>query len=176
MFVQAVQKLDALLLFALICIYTLASQAFGAPPAAKPAAKADAHAHAEVGPHKGALVELGDEEYHAEIVVDDKTHTVTVYLLDGEVKKQVAIPEKEITITMKHEGKLETFKLKAVPQKTDPAGNSSAFLLNDKELADDLHHAKHEPRLRLKIDGKPFTAKIDLGHDDDHKHDEKQKK
>lgn len=173
MYIVSVQKLDALLLFAVICGWTLVSQAFSAPPATKPAAKADAHEHAEVGPHKGALVELGEEEYHAEFVVDEKTHTVTVYLLDGEVKKYVAIPAKDITIAMKHDGKVETFKLKAVPQKADPAGLSSAFSLKDEELAEDLHHADHDPRLLLKIDGKPFSAKIDLGHDEDHKHDEK---
>ena len=177
MYFATVQKWDALLLAA-ICGLALVAQAFGAPPATKPAAKADAHAHAEVGPHKGALLELGEEEYHAEFVVDKKLHTVTVYLMDGEVKNYVAIPAKDITITLKHDGKVETFKLKAVPQKTDPAGLSSMFSLKDEELVDDLHHKEHDPRLLLKIDGKPFNAKIDLGHDEkhDHKHDEKKKK
>ena len=124
MYLQSVQKLDALFLAA-ICAIAMAVQAFGAPPAAKPAAKADAHEHAEVGPHKGALIELGEEEYHAEFVLDEKTHTVSIYLMDGAVKNYVAIPAKEITVTLKHDGKPESFKLKAKPQKTDPAGMSS---------------------------------------------------
>ena len=169
MFVQAVQKLDALL-FAAICAASLAVQAFGAPPAAKPAAKADAHEHAEVGPHKGVLIELGEEEYHAEFVVDKKKHTVSIYLMDGAVKNYVAIPAKEITVTLKHDGKPESFKLKAKPQKTDPAGMSSMFTLTDEEFVDDLHHKGSDPRLMLKIDGKPFTAKIELDHKD---HDDK---
>ena len=107
-----------------------------------------------------------------------KTRVTSPYLMDGAVKNYVAIPAKDITITMKHDGKVETFKLKAVSQKTDPAGLSSMFSLKDEELVDDLHHKEHDPRLLLKIDGKPFNAKIDLGHDEkhDHKHDEKKKK
>ena len=176
MFVQAVQKLDAVL-FAAICAASMAVQAFGAPPVAKPAAKADAHEHAEVGPHKGALIELGEEEYHAEFVLDEKTHTVSIFLMDGAVKNYVAIPAKEITVTLKHDGKTESFKLKAKPQKTDPAGMSSMFTLTDEEFVEDLQHKGSDPRLLLKIDGKPFTAKIELDHKDhDHKDEAKPKK
>lgn len=171
MFFSTAQKLTVLQ-FTALCGLTTVSPVIAAPPAAK----AEAHEHAEVGPHKGPLVELGEEEYHAEFVLDEKMHTVSVYLLDGEVKNYVAIPAKEIAITLKHDGKVETFKLKAVPQKTDPKGMSSLFSLKDEELVDDIHHKEHDPRLLVKIDGKPFNAKIDLGHDDDHKHDEKKKK
>lgn len=170
MYIQSVQKLDALFLFALICGYALASQAFGAPPTTKPAAKVDAHAHPEVGPHKGVLLELGDEEFHAEFVLDEKTDTVTIYLLDGAVKNYVAIPAKEITISLKHDGKPKSFKLKATPQKTDPAGALSAFTLKDGELVHDLHHKNNDARLMLKIDNKPFMAKIALDHKHEHKH------
>lgn len=172
MYLQCVQKLDALL-FAAICVASLAVQAFGAPPTAK----ADAHEHAEVGPHKGALIELGEEEYHAEFVLGDKRHTVSIYLMDDEIKNYVAIPAKEITVTLKHDGKTESFKLKAKAQKTDPAGLSSMFTLTDEEFVDDLHHRGSDPRLMLKIDGKPFTAKIELDHKDhDHKDEAKPKK
>ncbi len=171
MYFQAIQKLDALM-FATICALTMAAQAIGAPPAAK----TDAHEHAEVGPHKGTLIELGEEEYHAEFVLDEKTNTVSIYLLDGEVKNYVAIPAKEITVTLKHGGKPETFKLKAKSQKTDPAGMSSMFTLKDKEFVEDLHHKGSDPRLMLKIDGKPFSAKIELDEDHDHKDEPKTKK
>ena len=171
MYFRAIQKLDALF-FALICAISLAAQAFGAPPAAKPA-KPDADAHADVGPHKGTLIELGEEEYHAELVLDEKTHTVSIYLLDGAVKKYVPIAAKDITITLKHDGKSESFKLKATPQKADPSGQSSMFTLKDEEFVDDLHHKGSDPRLMLKIDGKPYSAKIVLDHEG---HDHKPKK
>lgn len=125
--------------------------------------------HVEVGPHKGTLIELGEEEYHAELVVDEKTGTVSIYLLDGAAKKSVGIPDKEITVTLKHDGKAESFKLAAKPQKTDAAGTSSMFSLKDKEFIEDLHHKGSDPRLSVKIGGKSFSAKIELGHDDDHK-------
>ena len=178
MYFRVIQKMDAAL-FAAFCAASMAAHAFGAPPAAKPgdkpAAKADEHA--EVGPHKGTLIELGAEEYHAEFVLDEKTHTVSIYLMDGAVKNYVAIPAKEITVTLKHDGQPESFKLKAKPQKTDPAGMSSMFTLKDEEFVEDLHHKGSDPRLMLKIDGKPFSAKIELDHKDhDHKHEPKPKK
>jgi ABC-type oligopeptide transport system substrate-binding subunit len=178
MYFHSVQKLDALL-FAAICAASLTAQAFGAQPAAKPGAKpaAKEEAHAEVGPHKGTLIELGEEEYHAEFVLDEKKHTVSIYLMDGEVKNYVAIPAKEIMVTLKHDGKTESFKLKAKAQKTDPAGMSSMFTLTDEEFVGDLQHKGSDPRLLLKIDGKPFTAKIELDHKDhDHKDEAKPKK
>jgi hypothetical protein len=46
----------------------------------KPADKAD---HPEFGPHKGALAEWGEEEYHLEFTVDHKGQQATVYVLDG---------------------------------------------------------------------------------------------
>ncbi len=158
MYFQAVQKLDTLFL-ASICAVSLAVQAVGAPPAGE-APKPEGHA--EVGPHKGTLIELGEEEYHAELVNDEKTHTATIYLLDGEVKQYVPIEAKDIAITLKHDGKPESFKLKAVPQKTDPAGLSSMFSLKDRELVHDLCRKTSEPRLLLKIKGNPYSAKIVL--------------
>ena len=159
MYFKAIQKLDALL-FAMICGLMLAAQVIGAPPAAK----SDGHDHAEVGPHKGALIELDAEKYHAEFVIDETTNTASIYLLDGVVKNDVAIPAEEITVTLKHDAKSEFFKFKAKPQKSDPAGMSSAFALKDKEFVEDLHHKGCEPRLMRKIDGKPFSGKIELSH------------
>jgi len=155
MYFHAIQKLDALFL-AMICSVSLVAQVFAAPPAPKPGA------HAEVGPHKGMLIELGEEEFHAELLVDEKTHTVTVYLLDGDVKKSVPIPAKEITISLKHGGKPESFKLKATPQKTDAAGHSSMFVLKDNELVHDLPRKGSEPRLLVSINGKPYSASFQV--------------
>lgn len=154
------------LLFAAVCTVSIAAQAFGAPPPAK----AGAHGHVEVGPHKGMLIELGEEEYHAELLVDENTHTVSIFLLDGAGKNNFAIPAKEITVTLKHDGKPESFKLKAKPQKSDSVGMSSMFTLKDEEFVDDLHHKGSDPRLMLTINGKSYAAKIELNHKDgDHK-------
>lgn len=138
------------------------SQVWSAPPAA-------GHDHAEKGPHGGPLLELGDEEYHVEMMVDEKTHTLTLYVLDGEAKAAVATDAKEAVINLKHDGKPEQFKLKAAPLKTDPKGQASCFKLKSEELLEDLHHKNSNPRLAIKIKGKSYTAKITLKDDHDHK-------
>ncbi len=156
---------------AFLACSVLAGNAFGddkKPAAKKPAAKEDhAHEHATQGPHKGTLIELGEEEYHGEIVLDEKTHLVTVYLLGSNAKDPVAIEATEVVINLKHGDKPEQFKLKAAPLKTDPKSKSSRFAVKDEELVEDLHHA--QAQLRVKISGKSFMGKIALGdHDHDH--------
>src|SRR5262245_16748504 len=63
-----------------------------------------AHAHAHEGPHQGHLIDLGKEDYHAELVHDDATHTVTIYLLDREAKAAVPVDLKEVLINLAIEG------------------------------------------------------------------------
>ena len=74
---------------------------FGA--VASPAARAEEHE----GPHKGIVVEWGDEEYHAEIVVDAKAGAVTVYIYGDDKSlmkgKGVAIEAKVLTLSIKGE-------------------------------------------------------------------------
>jgi hypothetical protein len=143
--------------------FALATHVWSAPPAAE-------HAHPDKGPHGGPLLELGDEEYHVEIMTDEKTGTLTLYVLDGEAKAAVATDAKEALINLKHDGKAEQFKLKAAPLKTDPKGQASCFKLKSEELLEDLHDKKSSPRLAIKIKGKSYTAKISLKDDHDHKH------
>src|SRR5580765_6586359 len=40
------------------------------------------HHHAEKGPHDGALVAIGHDDAHLEVVLDADTGTVTAYVLD----------------------------------------------------------------------------------------------
>lgn len=76
-------------------------------------AKADAdqdqehhhHHHAEKGPHSGALVAIGEDDAHLEIVLDVETGTLTAYVLDGAAVKAVAIKQKnlQLAITLDHD-------------------------------------------------------------------------
>ena len=128
------------------------------------------HAHPTEGPHHGDLVELGNEEYHAEIVHDEES--VTVYILDGHVEDSVPIEATEITINLKHDGQPEQFTLAATPDEGDPEGKSSRFVSDDAELAGHLDEEGSDPQLSLTIDGTPFTGKIEHSHDDHgHSHD-----
>jgi hypothetical protein len=131
--------------------------------------------HEEHGPppHGGQLIELGDEEYHAELVHDEKAGTVTIYLLDAHAEKAVAIDSADITIKLKHDGEPEQFKLAASPQDDDVEGTASRFVSEEAELAEDLDAEGTEPRLAVTIDGKPYSGKIVHEHDHEgHDHDE----
>lgn len=132
---------------------------------------AEPHAHPTVGPHKGALVELGNEEYHAEVTHDDKNGSVSVYLLGSDAKQVVATESPEAAINVKLHGKPMQIKLKATPQKGDPAGKTSCYSAVSKDLVHALDHADSVPQLRVSIAGKTYTGKIAAQHDHDHDHD-----
>ena len=141
-----------------------------APPATVPHAE---HAHPSEGPHHGDLVELGNEEYHAEIV-HGEAGSVTVYILDSGAKDAVPIDAQEVTINMTHDGNAEQFKLPADRDASDPEGKSSRFSLKDEELAGDLDSADAVAKLAVTIDGMSYSGKIEHAHEGegDHKHDE----
>lgn len=128
------------------------------------------HAHPTEGPHHGSLIELGNEEYHAELLHDEQSGAVTIYILDGSAKNSVPIVATEITINLKHDGRGEQFKLAASPDEGDPQGKSSRFVSNDPELGSDLDHEGAEARLVLDVAGKSFTGEIGH-HDHGHGHD-----
>ncbi len=141
------------------------------PETAGPPATADSHEghnHPSEGPHHGDLVELGNEEYHAEVLHDDAAGTVTIYVLNSGATEQVPIEATEIMINVKHDGKPEQFELAATPDENDPAGKSSRFVSKDKELAEHLDEEDAAPQLVLSINGKSFRGKI--AHDHDHAH------
>jgi len=166
------------LVFGAGCSETPKGNTAGKETAAKKSGDAhdhDEHAHASTGPHGGPIIELGKEDYHAELVHDEGAGTVTVYLLDHEAKGAVAIDAKEVRINLKHDGKGEQFKLAASPQEGDEADKSSRFVSEDKHLGEDLDHEAAEARLVVEIDGKSYTGKIAHQHDHDreeggHKH------
>ena len=128
------------------------------------------HAHASAGPHGGGLIELGNEEYHAELVHNDAEGTVTIYILDSVAKAAVPIDATEVIINLKHDGKGEQFKLPAAADQGDPAGKSSRFVSSDAELAEDLDHEGSEPQLVMVINGKQYRGAVahEHGHDGEH--------
>ena len=131
----------------------------------------DEHAHPTEGPHHGDLVELGNEEYHAE-VVHGEAGSVTVYILDSAAKVAVPIEAAELMINISHDGKAEQFKLPAEREANDPEGKSSRFSVKDEELASDLDSHDAAAKLVVMIDGKSFSGKIEHQHEGEHKHDD----
>lgn len=57
-----------------------------------------AQAHEHTAPHGGALIELGEEVAHIELVLDAATGELTAYVLDGEAEAPVRIAAPALTI------------------------------------------------------------------------------
>ena len=140
----------------------------GAP--AKAAAAGPQHDHPDQGPHGGALIELGNEKYHAELLHDEKTQTISVYVLDGTAKQEVPIPAKFVRINIKRAGKGEQFQLKPSPQKQETAGKTARFVLKDQTLCDRLHAEGIDARLVVEIEGKSYSGRVVHSHDHAHPH------
>lgn len=114
------------------------------------------HVHPDKGPHGGGLIELGEEQYHAEMVIDKESGKVTIYILDGHVEEAVPIDAKEVSISEQS----KSYTLQAMPAEGDPEGKSSVFVGNDKALADLLSGHVHA-RLIVKIGEESFNGGID---------------
>jgi hypothetical protein len=102
------------------------------PPTSKKAGDGHEHAHVHHGPHGGHIMEIGEEEYHAEWTHDDKSGKVTFYILNAEATKEVPIAAEDLTIEVKiGMNEPTTYKLAALnPQD----GKASAFETIDKNL------------------------------------------
>lgn len=152
-----------------------AASSSGAETSAPPATVEAGHDHPSEGPHGGSLIELGNEEYHAELVHDEQAKTVTIYILDSAAKMSVPIDATDVAINLKHEGRGEQFKLAASADQNDTQGKSSRFLSSEVELAEDLDREGAEAELVVTIDGKPYRGALEHEHghgEDEHGHDE----
>jgi len=118
------------------------------------------HAHPTEGPHHGALVELGAEEFHAEVVHDDDGGTLTVYLLDSAAKEAAVSEASEIVINLKHGNKPEQHTLPAKSTAGQAEGQYSEYSLASRELLDALHEKNTTARLSITINGKPYVGTI----------------
>lgn len=123
----------------------------------------DVHDHPSEGPHHGTLVELGNEEYHAEVIHDEQS--VTIYILDASATKSIAIDATELTINLTHDGSPQQFKLAASPDEGDADGKSSRFTLADAELVAHLDDDAAAPKLMVTIDGTAFRGEIKHDHE-----------
>jgi hypothetical protein len=130
------------------------------PPAAKHVRTSE-----HQGPHKGQIIDLGrDHQYHAE-VVDDDTGMVSVFILDNELK-ELPIEATSLAMNLVVDGAAQSFELSAV----DP-GKASRFDSAGKELFEALHIHNATGKLRVTIDGTPFSGDVTShAHDDGHAH------
>ncbi len=130
----------------------------------------DGHDHSAEGPHGGHLVELGNEEYHVELLHDEATHSVTVHLLDATGKQPVAVPLPEVTLQLLCDGQFVRYGLKAVAG--DPSGAASQFKLVDETLCDAFcHESLLRGRIQLTIADKVYAGELEHACHEDHDHD-----
>jgi hypothetical protein len=131
--------------------------------------KDEPHDH-EHGPHSGHLVELGEEEYHAEVVFDSKDARITIYLLDSTAKKPAATDAKEVKLDLTVAGEPKSFAAKAAADSGDPPGKSSRFEIAGN--SDVKAHIKDEEDLKgsvtVAINGKTYTGRIVHEHGHEH--------
>lgn len=133
------------------------------------------HTH-EPGPHDGHIIELGTEEYHAELTHDEATHKVGVYLLGSDQKTAKPVQATKVNINVAEDGKPTQFELPAVPQEGESDGTSSYFEIVSEPLCTvvcgESEAKSTQARLSLTIDDKRYVGLIETSaHDHDHGHD-----
>lgn len=132
--------------------------------------------HSHIGPHNGHLIELGsNEEYHAELLHDEATHRVTIYILDGAAKTNVPISQPDLLINLVSGGAPKQYKLVAVTQANELPNMASCFQLEDEELCTALDAEDAKARLAVEINGKQFVGEIEHHKHDEHGQAENQK-
>lgn len=139
-----------------------------------PPAMVDGHDHAgeHQGPHDGHVIELGrNHEYHAEMVENDDAGTMTVYILDKDLK-ELAIDQASITMNLLVDGQAKSFELTADGAN---AGMASRFDATDEGLFEALHVHEATGKLRVTINDTPYSGDVEHHHhgddEDDHGHD-----
>lgn len=125
-------------------------------------------AHPTEGPHHGHLIELGKEEYHAELTHDEAAKKVAIYILDSGAKKSVPVEAAELTLNLVIDGKPEQVKLAAEPQPNDPAGQASCFSIVDERVLEALEAPKTSGRLNISINGKAYVGSVEHHEHDEH--------
>lgn len=131
-----------------------------------------AHGHGSHGPNGGDIVELGNEDFHAEFVVDEAAHRMDVYILGSDAETAKPIEATEISLSFKHGDEVEEFKLAAAPLDGEPEGQSSKFTLADEEAFGELHEHAEGGTLSIAAGEESLTGTVKhshgAGHDDGH--------
>ena len=133
------------------------------PSEAKPLA--EDHGHGQKGPNGGEIVELGDEDFHAEVVLNEKKGELSIYILGSDAKTAKPIEATELVLSFKHGDKSEDFKLLATKQEGDAEGQASLFFTADPKLLDELHeHAEDGAALTFTVGEKKLAGVIKHSH------------
>jgi hypothetical protein len=157
-----------------VALFTLGGCGKAPAPAGDGEAGHAEHDHEAMGPHDGHIIELGTEDYHAELSHDEASHKVGIYLLGGDAKTAKPIPVTEVKIKVSADGAFSEYVLPAVPQAGEEGG-SSYFEVVSEPLCDvvcgESEAENTQARLSFDMDGKPFVGMIETAaHEHDHEH------
>ena len=132
------------------------------------------HVHYGAGPHGGSIVELGGDDYHAELVIDHDAHLVKVYLLASDAKTPLATNANRVTLSIDSRTDLA---LLAPHTNDETKGMTSSFELSDPNAFHSIVDQGYlHGDLSVQIGDKPFVSHLDIHfehgeHKPDHSHE-----
>lgn len=133
-----------------------------------------AHEHEhEHGPNGGHLLEVGEEQYHVEVVFDETGHTLTAYILGPDAKTAFPIAGKSIDFDLEVGDKEHEIPLAAKPLDGEKDGKSSRFVAEGKAIPDSIKkEADLNGHFHLDIGENHFHVDLSHGEHEGHDHAE----
>ena len=130
------------------------------------------HAH-EHGPNGGHILEVGEEQYHVEVVFDEAGRTLTAYILGPDAKTAFPIAGKEIDFDLEIGDKEHEIPLAAKPLDGEEEGKSSRFVAEGKAIPDSIKKESDlNGHFHLDIGENHFHVDLSHGEHDGHDHAE----
>lgn len=130
------------------------------------------HGH-DHGPNGGHLLEVGEEQYHLEVVFDDKGRTLTAFVLGPDAKTPFPIEGESIDFDMEVGEKEHEIPLAAKPLDGEPKGKSSRFVAEGKAIPDSIKaESDLNGHFHLDVGDDHFHVDLEHGDHDGHDHDE----
>ena len=122
------------------------------------------HAQAIKAPHGGEVLELDTDEYHAELRLNEKTHLITIYVLDGKAKQEVPISAPYLVVNVSSGDGTTEFRLVPIYREAKREGPTPFFAIKSDSLMKLLHTAGVNPQLTINMGEKVCVAQIAHRH------------
>jgi len=134
------------------------------------------HEHAH-GPNGGHILEVGEEQYHLEVVFDDKGRTLTTYILGPDAKTAFPIAVETIDFDLEIGDKEQEIPLAAKPLEGEKEGKSSRFVAEGKAIPDSIKtESDLNGHFHLDIGEDHFHVDLEHGEHGHEGHDHKDEK
>jgi hypothetical protein len=136
------------------------------------------HDHDAHGPNGGHLLEVGEEQYHVEVVFDNDKRTLTAFILGPDAKTAYPIAGESIDFDMEIGDKEHEIPLAAKPLEGEKDGKSSRFVAEGKAIPESVKaESDLNGHFHLDIGENHFHVDLAHGdHDHDHDHDHEHEK